>query len=470
MTLSSWASDSRPSATTAGRQMRPIARLRRRDRGHRRRLHEPGRMRLRSGNADRLKSVVLIERLGDPAALRRRPVDGLIGEFDGRGFDDRRSGTTWRSLREGRGRVRGRPRSDRRAARAGRQLQRQPRRDELASPSRAAWPRRAPCRAKPGTPSGSSAGMRSMTVSRVSMRGAVPGIDARRRWRRRTRRGRVPASRTKPSRQAGLSGERLAPVMATRRPPSASARQRGRDMAERRVGDAAVDMGERPRMAGSSARRSAARPASRWSSMCAASKRVTATPGNRRSSRPARVSASSFRTRRRAGELGEDGEQARCRPKARARRSAGVIAAAVLATKPSAIGVENCWSAWLSSERRVCDGSSAATLASMASSAAGDPARARMARPNLRRNRTVRRLAGVVGGLPVPAALGVGAAEGCDPSRREAPAHRSHGRVRDRRAASRAAATSATPASGCETRARREGQPRLRPRRPTWNS
>ena len=64
-----------------------------------------------------------------------------------------------------------------------------------------------------------------------------------------------------------------------------------------------------------------------------------------------------------------------------------MIAAATLATKPNPIGVENCWSAWLSSDRRVCDGSSAATLASMARNAAGDAARPRMAGPNLRRNR-----------------------------------------------------------------------------------
>ncbi len=68
-------------------------------------------------------------------------------------------------------------------------------------------------------------------------------------------------------------------------------------------------------------------------------------------------------------------------------RSVGVIAAAVLAAKPSSIGVENCWSAWLSSERRVWDGSSAASLASMARNADGDAARPRMAGPNLRRNR-----------------------------------------------------------------------------------
>ena len=51
------------------RQMRAIGGLGRRDRRHRGRLHEPGRMRLRSGNADRLKRVAFVERLGDAAAL-----------------------------------------------------------------------------------------------------------------------------------------------------------------------------------------------------------------------------------------------------------------------------------------------------------------------------------------------------------------------------------------------------------------
>ena len=41
------------------RQMRPIGWLWRRDRGHRRRLHELGRMRLRAGNADRLQARIL---------------------------------------------------------------------------------------------------------------------------------------------------------------------------------------------------------------------------------------------------------------------------------------------------------------------------------------------------------------------------------------------------------------------------
>ena len=77
--------------------MRPIAGFRRRDRGHGGRLHQPRRMRRRSGNTDRLKSVSFIERLGNPSASRRRPVDGLIGEFDGGGFNNRRSGPAWRS-------------------------------------------------------------------------------------------------------------------------------------------------------------------------------------------------------------------------------------------------------------------------------------------------------------------------------------------------------------------------------------
>ena len=67
------------------RQMRPIGGLRRRDRRHRGRLHELGRMRLGAGNTDRLQAVFFIERIGDAAAFRRRPVDGLVGEFDASG-------------------------------------------------------------------------------------------------------------------------------------------------------------------------------------------------------------------------------------------------------------------------------------------------------------------------------------------------------------------------------------------------
>ena len=45
------------------RQMRPIGRLGRRDRGHRRGLDELGRMRLRAGNTDRLQAIFFIERI-----------------------------------------------------------------------------------------------------------------------------------------------------------------------------------------------------------------------------------------------------------------------------------------------------------------------------------------------------------------------------------------------------------------------
>ena len=65
----------------ARRQMRPIGRLRRCDRGHRRGLHEFSRMRVRSGNTDRLQSIFLIKRIGQSGAFRRRPLDRLVGEF-----------------------------------------------------------------------------------------------------------------------------------------------------------------------------------------------------------------------------------------------------------------------------------------------------------------------------------------------------------------------------------------------------
>ena len=70
-------------------------------------------------------------------------------------------------------------------------------------------------------------------------------------------------------------------------------------------------------------------------------------------------------------------------------RSAGVIAAAVSAASPSGNGVENCCRAWLSSERRVCVGRSAAIFASTDKRAAGEAALRNSAFPYFRRNRTV---------------------------------------------------------------------------------
>ncbi|MGY4281992.1 hypothetical protein ACVWXO_001212 [Bradyrhizobium sp. LM2.7] len=63
--------------------------------------------------------------------------------------------------------------------------------------------------------------------------------------------------------------------------------------------------------------------------------------------------------------------------------------AAVHAASPSGIGIENCWRAWLSSERRVWVGKRLANFASIGSIAAVEPALTRIAGPNLRRNRTV---------------------------------------------------------------------------------
>ena len=63
------------------RQMRAIARLRRRDRGHGGRLHKACRMRRRAENADRLQEVFVIERRCERAD-GGGPIDGLVGEFD----------------------------------------------------------------------------------------------------------------------------------------------------------------------------------------------------------------------------------------------------------------------------------------------------------------------------------------------------------------------------------------------------
>ena len=67
-------------ADEALRQMRPVGGLRRRDRGHGGRLHQGGRVRLRAGNADRLQAVAFIDRVGQAAAGGRRPLAGFVGK------------------------------------------------------------------------------------------------------------------------------------------------------------------------------------------------------------------------------------------------------------------------------------------------------------------------------------------------------------------------------------------------------
>ena len=147
------------------RQMRPVAGFGRRDRGHRRRLHEARRMRLRSGNADRLQDIALIERLGDAGALCRRPIAGLVSELGGLVGNRRDAVQAWRrrdrplvlrTRRRGCGCAR--PENPRRTARGGT--------SRITQSSRVAASGAMPGEA--GNAAGSSAGTRSITVSRVS--------------------------------------------------------------------------------------------------------------------------------------------------------------------------------------------------------------------------------------------------------------------------------------------------------------
>ena len=185
-----------------GRQVRPIGRLRRRDRGHRGRLHELGRMRLRTGDADRLQRVCLIERIGQAAALGRRPVDGLIGELDAAGLErcaPRSDVAAWRRRGLGADGCRGRSaaeadwRPSRQAGAAARAAATQP--SNVATSG--AMPGDA------GNDVGSSAGQPVDDGQPRLDRRAVPGIDrARRSPAENTTRPRS-CRRTKASRQAG---------------------------------------------------------------------------------------------------------------------------------------------------------------------------------------------------------------------------------------------------------------------------
>ena len=91
---------------------------------------------------------------------------------------------------------------------------------------------------------------------------------------------------------------------------------------------------------------------------------------------------------RTAGQFGEDGEQSGA-----GRRLEHLIGGrdggGGARRDPERDGVENCWSAWLSSERRVWVGRRLAIFASIGSAATGDAALRKSALPCLRRNRTV---------------------------------------------------------------------------------
>ena len=94
-------------------------------------------------------------------------------------------------------------------------------------------------------------------------------------------------------------------------------------------------------------------------------------------------------------------------------QSADVIAAAVQAARPSVIGVENCWSAWLSSERRVWVGRRPTIFAQCDQSRGRGVGFAENRLSVFAQEQDSRCLAGVIGRLPVPCAGGIGDAEGC---------------------------------------------------------
>ena len=182
-------------------------------------MDQLGRMWLRAGNTDRLKRVFLIKRIGDPAALRRRPCDGLVGEFDP--LRDPRVGAAMPDGRmHRRGTVRGMPRTS--AWRSGNsRLRSAVAAERTPSPSRAAWQRPAPRQAMTGMPSHRrrAAGRSPSAASRSSCRA---WHRPRHRSRPRTRRDRVPANGRRRRSMPDCPGTKPAPVIATRRPPSGS--------------------------------------------------------------------------------------------------------------------------------------------------------------------------------------------------------------------------------------------------------
>ena len=145
-------------------------------------------------------------------------------------------------------------------------------------------------------------------------------------------------SRVQEAVHAGLSGAKLAPVMVTSRPPGArraSAEATWRKAASR-MRPSTWAMTENGGFISTTV---GTRQGSRWSSIWAASKRVTERAGKREESRPARISASSL-TRSVPPAISARMARSPVPAEGSSTRSAGVIAAAVTATKPSGIGVD----------------------------------------------------------------------------------------------------------------------------------
>ena len=233
-----------PVGDDGGRQMRAVGRLRRGDRGHRGRLHEPGRVRLRARNADRLQRVAFVERLADAGTpTARRPVAGLIGELRRR-IRNERPATARPGATGGRGRIAafagiaatGAPRGSRR------DRDRRPRRNVRGSTQSSSVAASGAMPSAAGNAAGSSAGTRSITVRRVSVRGAVAGIDAAVDGGREHHAAAFlqPHEILAPGR---IVGDEIGARDGDQAAAFGEARQRRADMAQRGVGDPALDMG-----------------------------------------------------------------------------------------------------------------------------------------------------------------------------------------------------------------------------------
>ncbi len=192
--------------------------------------------------------------------------------------------------------------------------------------------------------------------------------------------------RANASRQSDRSGPTFAPVIVTRRPPgarrfSAEAIWRKQAPATRLATCVIAENGGFIRMT------LGAEPTPRWSSIWAASNRVTSVAGKREARRCPRRSESSLS----ASVVPAISANIASRPvpaDGSSTTSPGVMPAAVSAAKPTGRGVENCWSAWDSSDRRVCVGSRLLILVSAERYAVGQSALRNSAFPNLRRKRT----------------------------------------------------------------------------------